>query len=131
MLVVGQEAFGEAGGALVSARVFQANFVERFSNRLRGPNLDVFARKALDCLHQFLFALHDDLFAALGAVEVHANTAKRHLYKAGQEPRFEVPNFFYTFLLQHRLEEVPKLQGQRGVTLGILADELGGEFPHF
>ena len=131
MLVFLEKEFSEARCALFSCWVMDADFIERFSERLRSPDFNISARDALDLFRDIPFPLEEAIPSSLNPVNIDANAPHRHVNETWEQIKFEVRNRPQIFFSKLNGEVVPEFEGQFSVTFSVRSDVHGWHLPHF
>ena len=129
MVVRIKEGLREGGLPGLSLRVGDAKLVKGLGDRRSGPDLNVGARQVFDFLDGLALFLLQLVNHPLTLFPIKADAAIGYTYQDWQQFSLKREDTLEFFLTNQRLKMMPKLQGQRGVLLGICSDIHRRELP--
>ena len=101
MIVFLEEELGEARCAFFGLWVMDADFIERFSERLSSPDFHLSANDVLDLLQDFPLSFEQTIPRSLYPVSIDADAAHGHVNETWEQLKFEVcdrPKVFFAKL---------------------------------
>ena len=131
MLMLLQKEFSKARCAFFCTWILDADFVERFRERLSSPDFYITPRNALDLLHDFPFPLEKTIPSSLYPVAVNPDAPHGHVHKTWEQIKFEISDVPQVFFAKLNGEIIPEFEGEFGVTFSVRSNVHGWHLPHF